>query len=214
MVAGGGSGGGGGRGGGGNSVGGRHGEVDWFLKRIGPGFFTFGFLLFFFLASVTKGASECLPLSSSRMGPGMMVWGIPRKRGGRSPKGHHIAMFRTTVDRHQRAPSQHHSCPMWKGYFCLYLQGEPETPTVQGTGRIHNQAVWLQGQNFMGSGKSVTAKEGWAWPGQVGLLPPPSKHHGKCLNLPVLLGIQVLDNEPTDSTQPQGCPEGVQKVLL
>lgn len=54
MVAGDGS------GGGGSNVGGRHGEVDRSRKRMGSGFFSFGFLLFF-LASVKKGPMSVYP---------------------------------------------------------------------------------------------------------------------------------------------------------
>lgn len=96
MVAGDGS------GGGGSNVGGRHGEVDRSRKRMGSGFFSFGFLLFF-LASVTKGTNECLPHGQNRV-----EWrpnnGVGSSQGS-SPTGHNVRMPRATAEGHQHAPS-------------------------------------------------------------------------------------------------------------
>lgn len=104
-----------GSGGGGSTVGGRHGEVDRSCKRMGSGFFSFGFLLFF-LASVTKGTSECLPHSQNRI-----EWEPNSSIGssqGSSPKRDHMIIPRATVDRHQHVSShQPITIPWGKGIF-------------------------------------------------------------------------------------------------
>lgn len=110
-----------GSGGGGSTVGGRHGEVDRSRKRMGSGFFSFGFLLFF-LASVTKGTSECLPQGQnrSRWEPNT---GVGSSQGS-SPKGDQIIMPNATADRHQHVPSHRpHNYPVGEGYFYLPLTG-------------------------------------------------------------------------------------------
>lgn len=82
----------------------------------------------------------------------------------------HITMPRDTVDSHQHTPSHRpHNCLMGKEYFLSVLRAKLGM-SIQGTGRIHDQAVRLWGQNLMGS-ESVTAKEGQSQPRQVGLLP-------------------------------------------
>lgn len=77
---------GGGNGGGGSSVGGRHGEVDRFRKKMGSSVCTVGFLLFF-LASVTK-RCQWVPTPQPEqggVGPNTMFSVPPAKRGGRPP---------------------------------------------------------------------------------------------------------------------------------
>lgn len=109
MVAGDGS------GGGGSRAGGRHGEVDRSLKRMGSGFFSFGFLLFF-LASVTKGTNEDLRRGQSRAEQRLNN-GVGSSQAS-SHKGHHVRTSRATADRNQHVPTDN---PTRKGYFCLSL---------------------------------------------------------------------------------------------
>lgn len=77
---------GGGSGGGGSSVDGRHKELNRLCKRMDSCFFDFGFLLFF-LASVTKDASECLPCRVE-WGPNMVVGYFAQPPQG-GEVGHH-----------------------------------------------------------------------------------------------------------------------------
>lgn len=138
MVAGDGS------GGGGSRAGGRHGEVDWSLKRMGSGFFSFRFLLFF-LASVTKGTNEGLRCGQNRAEQRLNN-GVGSSQAS-SHKGYHVRTSRATADRHQHVPSYRpHSHPHKERVFLSlslsHTQAELEAPTVQSPGRTHTLMVF------------------------------------------------------------------------
>lgn len=148
MVTGGGS---EGSGGGGRRVGGRHGEVDRSCRRMGSGFFSWSFLLFF-LAPVTKSAKR---VSSCRS---RAEWGSTQCCGvfttslqqGREESAH------TPPGTEPQTTGEASTCsvsptlsPTEKEDFWLYFPGRTKA-SVQAETRS-TLGCLTQGQNFMRS---------------------------------------------------------------